>query len=190
MKETSKLNDYRLNNGYDTYFSGIGIDIGCGDDVLSKLIFKNIVDVIPYDVLLDKNFDGKYCKKFEDSQFDFIYSSHCLEHIDDPYIAFSNWIRICKSNGYIVFSVPHELFYEKCKWPSIYNDDHKTSWTCEFKSNLPKSINVHDFIYTFKEHVQLIECKTILKNFDFLRFDEDQTRESAICQIDCIVKKL
>lgn len=189
MNETAKLNEYRLTHGYDLYFSGEGIDIGCGDDLLDKRTFLNIVNITPYDKIYGVDYDAMYCKNINDGIYDFAYSSHCLEHLEDPYLAFSNWIRICKIGGYIIFSVPHEIFYEKCKWPSIYNGDHKTSWTYEFKSNLPKSINIIDFVSNFKHKVNLIRCETILKNFDFLKFNEDQTRKDAICQIDCIVQK-
>jgi hypothetical protein len=42
MKETKKLNDYRLKNNYNLYFTGFGIDIGAGDDILSCEVFNNI----------------------------------------------------------------------------------------------------------------------------------------------------
>jgi len=190
MKETSKLNEYRVKNNYNSYFNGSGIDIGCGEDLLSVNIFKSITNIIPYDINLDKNFNAMFCNEFQDNFFDFVYSSHCLEHMIDPYIAFKNWIRICKNGGYIIFSVPHEIFYEKYKWPSMFNNDHKTSWSYEFKSNLPKTINIIDFIKKFQQKVELIKCDTILENFDFNKFNEDQTNGLAICQIEIVVKKI
>lgn len=190
MKETSKLNEYRLKNNYDLYFKGKGIDIGCGDDLLSVNIFKNITEITPYDINVDKSYDAMFCKEFENNFFDFVYSSHCLEHMIEPHVAFSNWIRICKPDGYIIFSVPHEIFYEKYKWPSMFNGDHKTSWSKEFKSNLPNTINIFDFVKHYQQKIQLIQCETILENFDFKKFNEDQTNGIAICQIECIVKKL
>ena len=189
MNETKKLNEYRIQNNYDNYFKCNGIDIGCGSDVLSKSVFKNIESVIPYDKTLDESNDAMYCKNLDDESFDFVYSSHCLEHVIDPYEAFSNWLRICKPLGYLIVAIPHENFYEKYKWPSIYNPDHKTSWSLEFQSNLPKSICVMEFLKKFDANISLISCQTILRNFDFNRFLEDQTLENAICQIEFIVRK-
>lgn len=190
MKETSKLNNYRIKNNYFKYFQGKGIDIGAGDDLLSKNIFTGIESISGYDIGMDNRNDGLRCLDIADDTFDFVYSSHCLEHMEDPYVAFKNWIRICKTGGHIVFAVPHEIFYEKCRWPSLYNTDHKTSWTYEFKSNLPNSINILDFVNTFKSKINIININTLLYKFDFNNFMADQTCDEAICQIECIVQKI
>lgn len=188
--ETAKMNDYRLKNNYDVYFQGVGIDIGCGSDCLDNTVFKNIHTVVQYDNQLDNRCDAATCYDLDNDKFDFVYSSHCLEHLIDPYASFKNWIRICKPSGYIVFAVPHEIFYEKCRWPSIYNPDHKTSWTYEYKSNLPASINIIDFLNVFKSQVEVISTNTILLDFDFTNFFEDQTRRNAVCQIECVLRKI
>jgi predicted SAM-dependent methyltransferase len=190
MKETLKMNSFRIDNGYDLYFIGHGIDIGCGDDLLNKNIFKNITDIHAYDVITDKNYDANSCDDIEDNKYDFVYSSHCLEHMKDPYTSYKNWIRICKPGGYLVVAVPHEIFYEKCIWPSLFNFDHKTSWTYEFRSNLSNSINIIDFLKKFDRLTEIVSIKTILENFDFNRFNEDQTQTNAICQIEFVTKKV
>lgn len=187
--ETRKLNDYRVKNNYNVYFRGHGIDIGCGSDCLDRSVFKNIEHIMKYDNQFDHRCDAENCLDLTDNRFDFVYSSHCLEHINDPYKAFTNWIRICKLGGYIVFAVPHEIFYEKCIWPSKFNADHKTSWTFEFKSNLPKSVNILDFLDLYKDKVNVISIQTLLFNFDFTNFNDDQTRNDAVCQIECIVQR-
>ena len=190
MRETSKLNEFRIKNGYDSYFKGHGIDIGCDDDVLNKNVFKNIIDVHAYDKKIDQSFDAEFCENIEDNKYDFVYSSHCLEHMKDPYIAYENWIRICNRGGYLIVAVPHEIFYEKCKWPSMFNEDHKTSWTYEFKSNLINSIHTIDFLQNFNKLVDIISIQTILVNFDFNKFQEDQTQRDAIVQIEFVTRKL
>lgn len=189
MKETFKLNEYRLNHKYDKYFTGVGVDIGCGDDPLDIKIFKNIQNLIQYDVTNNINHDANKCDDLNNNDFDFVYSSHCLEHMIDPYVAFKNWIRICKPFGYLIVAVPHELFYEKYQWPSKFNIDHKTSWSFEIESNLPKSINIINFLSKFSNDINIIKCESIIKYFDFNRFQEDQTNENAICQIEFIVQK-
>ena len=190
--ETKKLYHYRKVLEYDEYFRGHGIDIGCGghknDSAMDLLTgFDYIESVIPYDRI---DGDANTCDNIEDNTYDFVYSSHCLEHMIDAEKAFGNWVRICKPGGYLVHAVPHELFYEKCKWPSRYNKDHKWSWTLEFPSNLPKSIHVPDFLKKFD--VDIIRLETVLLEFDFTRFQEDQTREDngwAASQIEFVLQK-
>lgn len=189
MRETTKLNEYRKTNNYDKYFNGIGVDIGCGNDVLDISIFNKITNLMSYDIVQNSNHDANYCLDLSDNYFDFVYSSHCLEHMIDPYITFKNWIRICKPHGYLIIAVPHELFYEKYQWPSKFNTDHKTSWSLEIASNLPNTISTKCFLNYFAEEINIIKCETILKNFDFTRFYEDQTLDEAICQIEFIVQK-
>jgi ubiquinone/menaquinone biosynthesis C-methylase UbiE len=122
----------------------------------------DIESVLPYDYMVgteggyediikpnleNKTLQGKFgnadtCYNLEDSTFDFVYSSHMLEHLEDPYTAFRHWIRICKPGGFIFVSVPHEIFYEKCVWPtkySVYPSPHLHSWTIEWKLNFLKT---------------------------------------------------
>lgn len=190
MKETTKLHDYRIKNGYSDYFRGKGIDIGCGDDCLNPSMFGGIVSVQPYDALTGG--DANTCADLRDNQFDFVYSSHCLEHMRNPYTAIRNWIRICKPGGYLIICVPHEIFYEKCKWPSMFNGDHKTSWTLEWKSDLPQSIHTPEFLGEIADSglVKVIRCCTILSGFSFRHFYADQTLNDSICQIEFVLQKL
>ena len=185
--ETEKLNGYRKERGYDQYFSGEGIDIGCGPwGSLDTNIFKDIKSIKPYDL---EQGDANNCSNVADESFDFVYSSHCLEHMIDPYVAFENWLRICKTNGHMIHCVPHEIFYEKCNWPSLYNSDHKTSWTLEWKSNMPQTVHTPYFLDHFSDRMEVISVETILQNFDFRRFPEDQTLIDAVCQIEFIGMK-
>lgn len=184
--ETARLNGYRKQKNYDAFFTGKGIDIGCGGDILSEKVFENVVQIDPYDLAQG---DANYCSNIGDNAYDFVYSSHCLEHMNDPYVTFNNWLRICKPNGYMIHAVPHELFYEKCNWPSRYNGDHKTSWTLEWKSNLPKTIHTPYFLKFFEPQMETVSVETILQNFDFTKFQTDQTLGIGTCQIEFVGKK-
>ncbi|MBV1916148.1 MAG: class I SAM-dependent methyltransferase [Pseudomonadales bacterium] len=44
----------------------------------------------------------------EDSSYDFILSSHCIEHIANPIKALEEWIRVLKQDGLLVLVVPHK----------------------------------------------------------------------------------
>jgi len=184
MRETSKLNQYRKNAGYDAYFFGQGIDIGSGNDILDKSVFPRIDSILPYDKIQG---DANLCQNLADNSFDFVYSSHCLEHMNDAAGAFENWLRICKPGGYLIVAVPHEVYYEKNIWPSFFNQDHKFSFRLEKHSMLPNSIWVQQFLSQFP--VNVIACSLLLFNFDFTLFWEDQTTGNAVCQIEIVVQK-
>lgn len=184
MRETSKLNLYRIKNGYDRYFVGDGIDLGCGNDPLSREYFPAINSLLQYD--LDVG-DAETCEPLLDERFDFVYSSHCLEHLNSPWAGMRNWLRICKKGGFVVMAVPHEIYYEKNTWPSLYNGDHKYSFRLEDKTSMPTSINIRNMISMYD--VDIIKCDLVLNNFDFSRFWEDQTLGDAICQIEVVIQK-
>ena len=113
MKETSKCYYQRLARGtFDKYLKGRGIDIGCGIDLL-KGPFCNVV---PFD---QQDGDAQYMEKIPDNFLDFVYSSHCLEHMEDVNVAMENWIKICKPGGYIYVAVPDEDIYEKGVFPIL-----------------------------------------------------------------------
>ena len=70
--------------------------------------------------------DATFMAGVPDAFCDFVYSSHCLEHISNPYLALKNWWRILKPGGVLIIYVPHRDLYEKKKeLPSKWNHDHK-----------------------------------------------------------------
>jgi SAM-dependent methyltransferase len=113
MDEASKallrrLQDVRFCN---TYFVGDGIDIGCGPDPISKFKkqFPLMKGLRPWDL---PDGDAQLMNSVSDNTFDFVHSSHCLEHMRDPFEAFGNWLRICKPGGHLIITVPDEDLYE------------------------------------------------------------------------------
>jgi len=45
---------------------------------------------------------------FEDNKWDFVVSSHVLEHVWDPIKGIKEWIRVIKPGGYVFMIVPHK----------------------------------------------------------------------------------
>ena len=52
--------------------------------------------------------DATNISSVKDKTYDFIFSSHCLEHIANPLKAVKEWIRIVKDNGFIIIIVPEK----------------------------------------------------------------------------------
>jgi ubiquinone/menaquinone biosynthesis C-methylase UbiE len=144
--------------------------------------FPLIKNVVIYD---RPQGDAQMLSNVADQTFDFIFSSHCLEHMRDPYEALSNWIRVVRPGGYLVISVPDEDLYEQGVWPSTFNSDHKFSFTiCKKASWSPVSINLFDLISKFSYLVRTLSITTIDHAYrsKLQRFDQTTTplSESAI----------
>jgi len=58
-----------------------------------------------------------------DGQFDYVYSSHFLEHLDEPVEALHEWYRILKPGGHLILYLPHKDYYTE------YNPEHKQELT-------------------------------------------------------------
>ena len=80
------------------YCQGNGIDIGAGQWPLEG--------AIPIE---DKEEQNAYnLDYFEDNSLDYIFSSHCLEHLEQWKDALKLWIRKLKIRGVLFLYLPHE----------------------------------------------------------------------------------
>ena len=52
--------------------------------------------------------DATDISKIKDKTYDFLFSSHCLEHIANPLKAIKEWLRIVKYEGFIIIIVPEK----------------------------------------------------------------------------------
>ncbi|HVA14963.1 MAG TPA: class I SAM-dependent methyltransferase [Stellaceae bacterium] len=117
LKETSKAKERREAEGFfERYFSGRGIDVGYGGDLV-------VPNCRGWDV---EDGDAHDLAGIADDSFDFVYSSHVLEHLDDPARAVRNWWRVLKPGGYLILYLPErDLFERKRTLPSTVCLDHK-----------------------------------------------------------------
>lgn len=195
MKEQSKAARRRYNDGnFQTkYFCGHGIDVGSGDDSLFHYIthFVNLKWVTDWDI---KDGDAQYLSSKIDNHYNFLHSSHCLEHMVDPYIALYNWIRVVKRHGYLIITVPDEILYEHENWPSKFNYDHKHSFSIyRTDSPCPNHINVLDLCIKYSDLVCL-EKVELIDHFTpklITKDTEDLTMlPNCECSIEFILRKL
>lgn len=176
MKECSKSITRRLAdvNFSNKYFVGSGLDIGGKPDPLSlyKTHFSNLRDVKTWDW---EDGDAQYLVGVSDEKYDFIHSSHCLEHLKDPRDGIKNWFRVIKQGGYLVISVPDEDLYEQGIFPSTFNRDHKWTFTIfKVSSWSPKSINVIDLVNCLGDSAELVRVEQLSSayRYDLPRFDQ------------------
>jgi len=131
---------------YARYFAGRGIDIGSGDDPLGRWqsLFPLMTECRAWDL---PDGDAQTLPGIGPNEFDFLHSSHCLEHLRDPLTALRRWCEVVKPGGYLVVLVPDEDLYEQGVWPSRWNADHKHTFTLyKLKSWSPVSIDVFDLL--------------------------------------------
>jgi SAM-dependent methyltransferase len=121
--------------------TGSGIDIGCGPDPVTP-------DARPFDL---EHGDANHITRYVEEQFDYVFSSHCLEHMHDPAEALQGWWELVKPGGHLIFIVPDEDLYEQGVFPSRFNPDHKATFTIsKVRSWSPVSLNVRDLAHSLE----------------------------------------
>tara|TARA_B100001094_G_C18112357_1_gene761959 strand:- start:408 stop:1049 length:642 start_codon:yes stop_codon:yes gene_type:complete len=177
-------------NFSNRYFVGKGLDIGGGPDPLGLYLelFPRMQGVKIWDKT-DGN--AETLDTIESCIFDFVHSSHCLEHLDDPSQALQNWFRVLKPDGYLVIIVPDEDLYEQGEFPSTWNGDHKFTFTISKKNSWsPKSINILDLLETLDENHEIIKIQKLDASYRYNipRFDQSLTPIGE-CGIEIIIRK-
>ena len=192
MRELSKSIPRRQRdpNFITKYFVGSGVDIGGLHDPLSLYVelFPLITNVRIWD---REDGDAQLLSGIEANSVDFIVSSHCLEHLLDPYEGLKNWVRVLKPGGHLIITIPDEDLYEQGQWPSDKNLDHKHTFTVNKQSSWsPKSINLFHLLAAISENADVRKIEVLDASYRFNLPDYDQTMtpigESAI---EVIVRK-
>jgi len=102
MQETTKSKRRRKRSYLlkEKAFVGKEIDIGYGNDILRKRWFKGITSIEPFDI---QDGDAQYINKYKnENSYNFVFSSNCLEDMNDPIESLKNWFTIFKKDGYLV----------------------------------------------------------------------------------------
>ena len=173
------------------YFTGRGLDVGGGIDPLALYaeFFPLITNVVIYD---RPQGDAQKLANVADNSFDFLFSSHCLEHMSDVREALRNWIRVVRPGGHLVVAVPDEDLYEQGIWPSTFNPEHKASFTLSKKDSWsPVSINLFELLGEFSLVAQPMSVTTIDHGFRYRmpRFDQTHTPVAEAAIEFILVKK-
>ena len=92
---------------------GVGYDIGC------NRISWALPSAIPIDITLNDPWDAFNLPNVD---VDYIYSSHCLEHLDNWVKALDYWTSKIKKGGVLFLYLPH---YSQEYWKPWNNFKHK-----------------------------------------------------------------
>jgi SAM-dependent methyltransferase len=193
MYEASKALMRRLHDSRfaTRYFVGQGIDIGCGPDPVSQYQeqFPLMRGCRSWDM---PDGDAQLLASVADETFDFVHSSHCLEHMRDPREALQHWLRVLKPGGHLIVTIPDEDLYEQGLFPSTNNSDHKWTFTMtKQQSWSSRSLNVLELLAGFSAVAQTIKIELLDATFRYglQRMDQTMTPVGE-CAIEFIMRKL
>jgi SAM-dependent methyltransferase len=138
VNETTKIRDVAIK-----YCNGCGVDVGCGSEKIKQESFG--VD----SSIGDNEFRDLSCVNikttvtdmslFNTGSLDFVYTSHFLEHLQDPKKMIDDMCRVLREGGYLVVYLPDRVLYTEP------NPDHFNMWTLEeFKKIVPDFMVVVD----------------------------------------------
>lgn len=101
------------------YLHGKILDLGCGQ-------WKVCQRAVGIDSHGDANLalDVSNLALFADGQWDAVFSSHVLEHMDDWQAALKEWWRLVAIGGHLILYLPHPTLYATAQ-PGGENIDHK-----------------------------------------------------------------
>jgi SAM-dependent methyltransferase len=165
---------------YHRIFVGEGVDIGCGEDPVTETCLQ-------WDL---PQGDAQELPGLPAARFDWVYSSHCLEHLRNPWIAIQRWWEVLKPGGYLLVVVPDEDLYEQGIWPSRFNGDHKWTFTIHKPSSWsPVSINLSELAASLPRH-RIEWLRTLDYGYDYTGGVWDRTLGHAEAHIEALVRKM
>ena len=175
--ETSKAFTRRKSeNFFEKYCVGQGLDIGFGGDLI-------VPNAQGYDF---EHGDAQSLDNLQNESYDFVYSSHTLEHIPDVEIALKNWYRVLKKNGYLILYLPHRDLYEKKQTlPSRFNEDHKHFFLLE-NDEEPDTIGVLSLLERTLTNFDVVYAKECYEGHTIT---DPQLHSNGEYSIEVVVKK-
>lgn len=92
--------------------------------------------------------DGSDLSEIKDEQYDFLLSSHNLEHIANPLKAIKEWVRVLKPGGYILLILPDKNYTFDRKRPYTTFEhiklDLENNIGEDDLTHLPEILKLHD----------------------------------------------
>jgi SAM-dependent methyltransferase len=114
---------------------GNGLDIGAGDWPLS------------WAMPIEKRYGGD-AMKLPEGKFDYVFSSHCLEHLLNPIKALLHWKSRIKEGGVLFLYLPHpDMEY----WLPQNNSKHLHQWYPEDMAKIVRDLGFKNVIHSERD---------------------------------------
>lgn len=124
------------------YCKGQGLDLGCGNIKIKS-------DAIGIDLTnpnADMRQDVRLMPYYDNEHFDYIYSSHLLEEIEDTESTLKEWIRVIKPGGFLVLYQVDKEYYYPLNDPRC-NKSHIHHFSLEELKDILLKTNMVDIIH-------------------------------------------
>lgn len=118
------------------YFcKGDGLDIGCGDWPLEGATGVDVKH-------------GGDAMALPDGEYDYVFSSHCLEHLENPIAALKHWKSSLKAGGVLFLYLPHpDMEY----WLPQNCAKHLHAWMPEHMAKILTDLGFINVIYSERD---------------------------------------
>ena len=126
--------------------NGVGIDVGC-----SKIEWA-----YPGALIVEPTINGYDALNFPYDNLDYIFSSHCLEHVNNWVDVLDYWTTKLKSNGVLFLYLPD---YTQEYWRPWNNRKHKNIFTSEI---IKDYLNDNGYYNIFYSGIDLNNSFTII----------------------------
>jgi len=123
IKIPKKEGRYLIPRLLKKYAKGKVLNMGCGDIDYFKE-FDNVInlDIVPKKF---KNFQcwdlNKLPLPFRNNEFDTIFASHIIEHLEAPYLVLRECRRILKSGGILIIGLPNPHYISDAQLKKDYH---------------------------------------------------------------------
>lgn len=109
------------------YITGTVVDVGCGHDKLTPDAFGVDGRQLPgVDYVTSDVYNLSLPLTLFGAPFDTVFSSHFLEHLQDPFKAIEDWAGLLKPGGHLILYLPDGRKYDNGN-----NFEHMYDWTCD-----------------------------------------------------------
>jgi SAM-dependent methyltransferase len=92
--------------------------------------------------------DGGDAMALPSGQYDYVFSSHCLEHLENPIQALKHWKTRLKQGGVLFLYLPHpDMEY----WLPQNNEKHLHSWSPQQMVKIIKDLGFDNVIHSERD---------------------------------------
>lgn len=176
--ESAKAKPRREREGFfEKYCRGKGIDLGYGGDIVTP-------EAMGWDI---EHGDAQTLKGIKDAEFDFVYSSHTLEHMDNAELSLKNWWRVLRPGGFLILYLPHRDLYErKMRLPSRWNTSHRRFFLLD-KDEAPHTVGILPLIKRTLADFEVLEAKVCDEGYKVI---DDTKQAEGEYSIEIVLKKI